>query len=72
MRKLEQNDIHGKSALYGMAVMMLASSLFVSCGKKAEEQAKTEPVKVKEMIVGEGGLTADGSFDGNNDSSLPP
>ena len=66
MRKLEQNDIHGKSALYGMAVMMLASSLFVSCGKKAEEQAKDEPVKVKEMIVGEGGLTADGSFNGNN------
>lgn len=72
MRKLEQNDIHGKSDLYGMAVMMLASSLLVSCGKKAEEQAKTEPVLVKEMIVVEGGLTADGSFDGNNDSSLPP
>lgn len=40
---------------------MLASSLIVSCGKKAEEQAKVEPVKVKEMIVGEGGLAADGS-----------
>ena len=40
---------------------MLASSLIVSCGKKADEQVKTEPVKVKEMIVGEGGLTADGS-----------
>ena len=38
---------------------MLASSLIVSCGKKADEQVKTEPVKVKEMIVGEGGLTAD-------------
>ena len=61
MRKLEQNDIHGKSALYGMAVMMLASSLLVGCGKKADEQAKTEPVLVKEMIVGESGLTANSS-----------
>lgn len=42
-------------------MLMLASSLLVSCGKKSDEQAKTEPVKVKEMIVGEGGLTADGS-----------
>lgn len=42
-------------------MLMLASSLLVSCGKKADEQAKTEPAKVKEMIVGEGGLTADGS-----------
>ena len=44
-----------------MALMMLASSLLASCGKKTEGQAKTAPVLVKEMIVGEGGLTADGS-----------
>ena len=64
MRKMEQQCMHCKSAILGITVMALASSLFVSCGKKAEEQAKDEPVKVKEMIVGEGGLTADGSFDG--------
>lgn len=63
MRKLEQNGIHGKSAFYGMSVLMLASLLLVGCGKKAEEQVKTEPVKVKEMIVGEGSMTADGSQD---------
>lgn len=61
MRKLELKQIHQNHALYGMALMMLASSLLVSCGKKTEEQAKTEPVLVKEMIVGEGGLTADDS-----------
>ena len=61
MRKLEQKLILQNHALYGMALMMLASSLLVSCGKKTEGQAKTEPVLVKEMIVGEGGLTADGS-----------
>lgn len=61
MRNLEQNGIHGKSALYGMTVMMLASLLLVSCGKKADEQAKVEPVKVKEMIVGEGGMASAGA-----------
>ena len=61
MRKLEQKQIHQNHALYGMALMMLASSLLASCGKKTEGQAKTAPVLVKEMIVGEGGLTADGS-----------
>ena len=44
-----------------IVMLMLASSLLVSCGKKAEEQAKVEPVKVKEMMVGEDGLTAAGS-----------
>ena len=44
-----------------IVIMMLASSLIVSCGKKADEQGKTEPVKVKEMIVGEAGLAAVGS-----------
>ena len=58
MRKLEQKQIHQNHALYGMALLMLASSLLVSCGKKTEEQAKTKPVLVKEMIVGEGGYAA--------------
>ena len=65
MRKMEQKSIPCKSALWGMAAMVLASSLVVSCGKKTDEQAKVEPVKVKEMIVGEGGLTANGSPLGN-------
>ena len=43
---------------YGMAVMLLASSLLVSCGKKDEASNTIEAVKVKEMIVGEGGLSA--------------
>lgn len=43
-----------------IVMLMLASSLIVSCGKKVDEQVKTEPVKVKEMTVGEGGLSADG------------
>lgn len=58
MRKLEKKQIHQNHALYGIALMMLASSLLVSCGKKTEGQAKTEPVLVKEMIVGEGGYAA--------------
>ena len=58
MRKLEQKQIHQNHVLYGMALMMLASSLLVSCGKKTEGQAKTEPVLVKEMIVGESGYAA--------------
>ena len=47
-----------------IVMLMLASSLIVSCGKKTDEQAKTEPVRVKEMIVGEGGLTAGSQTDG--------
>lgn len=43
------------SPAYGAAFMLLASSLFASCGKN-ETQATVEPVKVKEMVVGEGGL----------------
>lgn len=43
---------------YGMAVMLLASSLLVSCGKKDEASNTIEAVKVKEMIVGDGGLFA--------------
>ena len=58
MRKLEQKQIHQTHVLYGMALMMLASSLLVSCGKKTDEQAKTEPVLVKEMTVGESGYAA--------------
>ena len=58
MRKLEKKQIHQNHALYGIALMMLASSLLVSCGKKTEGQGKTEPVLVKEMIVGEGGYAA--------------
>lgn len=45
-------------AFYGMAVMMFASSLLVGCGKEAEGQAKTNPVLVKEMTVGESGYAA--------------
>ena len=65
MRKLEQKQIRLNHALYGMALMMLASSLLVSCGKKTEGQAKTEPVLVKEMIVGSMGTTAmDANYSG--------
>ena len=44
-----------------IVMLMLASSFLVSCGKKADEQAKMESVKVKEMIVGEGGTSAMGA-----------
>ena len=61
MRTLSRKDIHGKCAICGMAVTIFASSLLVGCGKKTDGQTDAEPVKVKEMVVGTGGLTADGS-----------
>ena len=61
MRTVLRKDFHGKCAICGMAVTMFASSLLVGCGKKMDGQADAEPVKVKEMVVGTGGLTADGS-----------
>ena len=39
------------------AMLSLAFSLLVSCGKKAKLQATVEPVQVKETIVGDGTLT---------------
>ncbi len=39
------------------AMLLLAFSLLVSCGKKAKLQATVEPVQVKETIVGDGTLT---------------
>lgn len=61
MRTVLRKDIHGKCVICGMAMTMFASSLLVSCGKKADGQASEKPVKVKEMVVGAGCFTADGS-----------
>lgn len=61
MRKMELKRFHERATrttTCGMAMMLLASSLLVSCGKKNEDATTVEAVKVKEMIVGEGGLTA--------------
>lgn len=44
-------------------MMMMAAVLLVSCGQKNETQLSVEPVKVKEMIVGEGGSMASASGD---------
>ena len=41
-----------------MTVMLLTSSLLVGCGKKEEAFNSLNMVKVKEMLVGEGGLPA--------------
>ena len=60
MRKMELKRFHERATrttTCGMAMMLLASSLLVSCGKKNEDATTAETVKVKEMIVGEGGLT---------------
>lgn len=64
MRTVLRKDIHGKCAICGIAMTMFASSLLVGCGKKTDVQASAEPVKVKEMVVGAGGLTTDGSLSG--------
>lgn len=48
---MKKKGIFGVSTAYGTAMVLLASSLLVSCGKK-ESQATVEPVKVKEMIIG--------------------
>lgn len=67
---MKKKGIFGVSTAYGSAMVLLASSLLVSCGKKTESQATVEPVKVKEMIVGEGGLTSvDGSLTNGNASA---
>lgn len=60
MRTALKKDIHGKCAICGMAMTMFASLLLVGCGKKIDGQVNAEPVKVKEMVVGIDGLTADG------------
>lgn len=60
MRTVPKKDIYGKCAICGMAMTMLASLLQVGCGKKMDGQVYAESVKVKEMVVGIGGLTADG------------
>lgn len=48
---MKKKGIFGISTAYSTAMLLLASSLLVSCGKK-ESQATVEPVKVKEMIIG--------------------
>lgn len=48
---MKKNGIFGVSTAYDTAMVLLASTLLVSCGKK-ESQATVEPVKVKEIIVG--------------------
>ena len=63
MRKMEKTRFgsYGMVASYGMAMMLLASSLLVSCGKKDEASNTVEAVKVKEMIIGEDGFSATNS-----------
>ena len=41
-------------AIYGVSVVVLAASLCVGCGKRADRAAVAEPVGVKVMTVGEG------------------
>ncbi len=52
----EKGSLGALSAL-GVAVMMLSSSFLTSCEKK-EAAVTVKPVKVKEMMVGEIGLTS--------------
>lgn len=59
---MKKKRVFGVSTTIGTALVLLASSLLVSCGKK-EAQATVEPVKVKEMIVGEGGSLPHASAD---------
>ncbi len=70
---MKKKGIFGISTAYGTAMLLLASLLLVNCGKK-ETQATVEPVKVKEMIVGEGGNTTNfdylGTVEEENGSSL--
>ena len=68
MKKAEQTlDCRG-GIVWGAAMMMLASAVLAGCGKKTDGTADAnEPVPVKEMVVGEGGLTAGGQHtDGTN------
>lgn len=72
---MKKKGILGVSSSYGAAMLLLVSSLLVSCGKK-KTQATVEPVKVKEMVVGqeEGLASANFSYSGTveeeNGSSL--
>ena len=68
---MKKKGIFGISTAYSTAMLLLASSLLVSCGKK-ESQATVEPVKVKEMIIGEDRLMSIGnsaSADGTQTNS---
>lgn len=55
---MKKKGIFEVSTACGTAMVLLASSLLVSCGKKTETANTVEPVNVKEMIVGEGGLSS--------------
>lgn len=67
---MKKKGIFRVSTVYGTAMVLLASSLLVSCGKKTESNVTVEPIKVKEMIVGEGGLTsANGTLTSENISA---
>lgn len=49
------------TAVCGAATALLGTALLASCGKNTDAQVKEEPVVVKEMIVGAGGLSAAGA-----------
>lgn len=70
MKKAEQTlDCRG-GIVWGAAMMMLASAVLTGCGKKADGAADAqEPVSVKEMVVGEDTLTADGQAAGGTNYS---
>lgn len=59
---MKKKGVFWVSTTYSTAFVLLASSLLASCGKK-ETTAVVEPVKVKEMVVGEGGLVDNASSD---------
>ncbi len=58
MKRISIHKEKARQVSYGMAIMLLASSLLVSCGKKDEASNQSEAVKVKEMLVSEVGLAA--------------
>ena len=63
MRKMENQGISFIPACCGAAILMVALSMVVGCSDKIGTDAPVDTVKVKEIIVGEGGMSsASGKF----------
>ena len=70
MKTAEQKLVCHGGIVRGVAMMVLASAVLTGCGKKTDGTADAnEPVPVKEMVVGKGGLTADGQRTGGTNYS---
>lgn len=56
MKKMKRKSIYDLSSLFSLTIIVSVSGVLVGCGKNDGNQDMVEPIKVKELIVGDSGL----------------